>query len=52
MPAPDELNLYSLAFDDFSLQEEEMVLASISMLVEMGLVKKFMIEKDVRSVIQ
>ncbi|BES99049.1 GAF domain [Nesidiocoris tenuis] len=46
VPAPDELNLYSLAFDDFSLQEEEMVLASISMLVEMGLVKKFMIEKD------
>ncbi|KAF6200256.1 hypothetical protein GE061_006559 [Apolygus lucorum] len=46
VPLPDELNLYSLSFDDFSLQEDEMILASVSMFVELGLVKKFMIERD------
>lgn len=47
MPAADELNLYSLSFDDFSLTDEEMILASVSMFIELGLVKKFNIELEV-----
>uniref|UniRef100_T1HBJ9 PDEase domain-containing protein n=3 Tax=Triatominae TaxID=70999 RepID=T1HBJ9_RHOPR len=46
MPAADELNLYSLSFDDFSLTDEEMILASVSMFIELGLVKKFNIELE------
>lgn len=47
MPAADEWNLYSLAFDDFSLNSDEMILASVSMFLELGLVKKFNIEREV-----
>ena len=47
MPAADELNLYSLTFDDFSLSEDEMILASVSMFLELGLVKKFNIDREV-----
>ncbi|RZF41138.1 hypothetical protein LSTR_LSTR010790 [Laodelphax striatellus] len=46
VPVADELNLYSLSFDDFSLSDEEMVLASVSMFLELGLVKRFNIEKE------
>lgn len=47
VPGADELNLYSLAFDDFSLNENEMLLAAVSMFLELGLVKRFNIEKEV-----
>ncbi|KAG8249664.1 hypothetical protein J6590_015161 [Homalodisca vitripennis] len=46
VPAADELNLYSLSFDDFSLNEEEMLLAAVSMFLELGLVKRFSIDKE------
>ena len=47
MPACDEWNLYSLSFDDFSLNEDQMILASVSMFLELGLVNKFNIEVEV-----
>jgi hypothetical protein len=43
------LNLYSLTFDDFSLESDEMLLAAVSMFLDLGLVKKFNIEKEVSS---
>ncbi|XP_014253887.1 dual 3',5'-cyclic-AMP and -GMP phosphodiesterase 11A-like [Cimex lectularius] len=46
VPAADELNLYSLSFDDFSLSDNEMLLASVSMFIELGLVKKFNIDRE------
>ncbi|XP_065216930.1 dual 3',5'-cyclic-AMP and -GMP phosphodiesterase 11A-like isoform X2 [Planococcus citri] len=45
VPCADELNLYSLSFDDFSLNEDEMLLASVTMFIELGLVSKFSIDK-------
>jgi dual 3',5'-cyclic-AMP and -GMP phosphodiesterase 11 len=42
------LNLYSLTFDDFSLESDEMLLGAVSMFLDLGLVKKFSIEKEVR----
>lgn len=47
VPAADSLNLYSLAFDDFSLNDDEMLMAAVSMFLELGLVKTFNIEKEV-----
>lgn len=47
MPAADSLNLFSLAFDDFSLNDDEMLMAAVSMFLELGLVKTFNIEKEV-----
>ncbi|KAK6635447.1 hypothetical protein RUM44_000698 [Polyplax serrata] len=41
----DDLNLYSLNFDDFSLEPDEMVLGAVSMFLQLGLVKRFVIEK-------
>jgi hypothetical protein len=49
VPCADELNLYSLTFDDFSLESDEMLLAAVSMFLDLGLVKKFNIEKEVSS---
>ncbi|XP_075221410.1 dual 3',5'-cyclic-AMP and -GMP phosphodiesterase 11A-like [Lycorma delicatula] len=46
VPGADELNLYSLSFDDFSLSQDEMLLAAVSMFLELGLVKKFNIERE------
>ncbi|PNF20000.1 hypothetical protein B7P43_G08644 [Cryptotermes secundus] len=46
VPCADELNLYSLTFDDFSLESDEMLLAAVSMFLDLGLVKKFSIEKE------
>ncbi|XP_015367889.1 PREDICTED: dual 3',5'-cyclic-AMP and -GMP phosphodiesterase 11A-like [Diuraphis noxia] len=46
VPAADSLNLYSLAFDDFSLNDDEMLMAAVSMFLELGLVKTFNIEKE------
>jgi hypothetical protein len=51
VPCADELNLYSLTFDDFSLDSDEMLLAAASMFLDLGLVKKFNIEKEVSSII-
>jgi hypothetical protein len=48
VPCADELNLYSLSFDDFSLDNDEMLLAAVSMFLDLGLVKRFSIEKEVR----
>mgnify|MGYP002715710600 CR=1 FL=1 len=45
MACADELNLYSLNFDDFSLDDDEMVLGAASMFLQLGLVKRFIIEK-------
>jgi hypothetical protein len=50
VPCADELNLYSLTFDDFSLDSDEMLLAAVSMFLDLGLVKKFNIEKEVSSI--
>lgn len=47
VPAADSLNLFSLAFDDFSLNDDEMLMAAVSMFLELGLVKTFNIEKEV-----
>lgn len=47
VPCADELNLYSLSFDDFSLNEDEMLLASVTMFIELGLVSKFNIDRKV-----
>jgi len=47
VPAADSLNLYSLTFDDFSLNDDEMLMAAVSMFLELGLVKTFNIEKEV-----
>lgn len=47
VPAVDSLNLFSLAFDDFSLNDDEMLMAAVSMFLELGLVKTFNIEKEV-----
>jgi hypothetical protein len=47
VPCADELNLYSLTFDDFCLDNDEMLLAAVSMFLDLGLVKKFNIEKEV-----
>lgn len=47
VPASDSLNLFSLTFDDFSLNDDEMLLAAVSMFLELGLVKTFNIEKEV-----
>lgn len=47
LPRVDELNLYSLTFDDFSLNEDEMLLATITMFTELGLINKFGIDKVV-----
>lgn len=47
VPAADSLNLFSLAFDDFSLNDDEMLMAAVSMFLELGLVKAFNIEKEV-----
>jgi hypothetical protein len=41
------MNLYSLTFDDFSLESDDMMLAAVSMFLDLGLVKKFNIEKEV-----
>jgi hypothetical protein len=49
VPCADELNLYSLTFDDFSLENDDMLLAAVSMFLDLGLVKKFSIEKEVSS---
>jgi hypothetical protein len=49
VPCADELNLYSLTFDDFSLDSDEMLLAAVSMFLDLGLVKKFNIEEEVSS---
>ncbi|XP_066902713.1 dual 3',5'-cyclic-AMP and -GMP phosphodiesterase 11A [Halyomorpha halys] len=46
VPACDEWNLYSLSFEDFALNEDQMILASVSMFLELGLVKKFNIELE------
>ncbi|XP_050525696.1 dual 3',5'-cyclic-AMP and -GMP phosphodiesterase 11A-like [Daktulosphaira vitifoliae] len=46
VPAADSMNLYSLAFDDFSLNDDEMLMAAVSMFLELGLVKAFNIEKE------
>jgi len=51
VPCADELNLYSLTFDDFSLDSDEMLLAAASMFLDLGLVKKFNIEKEVSSIV-
>jgi dual 3',5'-cyclic-AMP and -GMP phosphodiesterase 11 len=50
VPCADERNLYSLTFDDFSLDSDEMLLAAVSMFLDLGLVKKFNIEKEVSSI--
>lgn len=47
VPAADSLNLFSLTFDDFSLNDDEMLMAAVSMFLELGLVKTFNIEKEV-----
>lgn len=47
VPCSDELNLYSLTFDDFSLTTDTMMLAAVSMFLDLGLVKRFNIEKEV-----
>ncbi len=49
MPNADEWNLYSLSFDDFSLDENEMLLAAVTMFTELGLVSKFNIDKKVKT---
>ncbi|XP_068086058.1 dual 3',5'-cyclic-AMP and -GMP phosphodiesterase 11A [Anabrus simplex] len=46
VPCADELNLYSLSFDDFSLGDDDMVLAAVAMFIDLGLVKRFGIEKE------
>ncbi|XKL59330.1 hypothetical protein PGB90_000346 [Kerria lacca] len=46
IPCADELNLYSLSFDDFCLNEDKMLLASVTMFMELGLVSKFNIDKQ------
>ncbi|KAJ9586234.1 hypothetical protein L9F63_020143, partial [Diploptera punctata] len=46
VPCADQLNLYSLAFDDFSLDNDEMLLAAVSMFLDLGLVKRFNIERE------
>nr|XP_018899769.1 PREDICTED: dual 3',5'-cyclic-AMP and -GMP phosphodiesterase 11A-like [Bemisia tabaci] len=46
VPAADELNLYSLSFDDFALNERQMLLGAVSMFLELGLVKRFAIDKE------
>lgn len=42
----DELNLYSLAFDDFCLGPTEMVKGAVAMFLQLGLVRRFSIEKE------
>ncbi|GLH00338.1 cGMP-specific 3',5'-cyclic phosphodiesterase [Gryllus bimaculatus] len=46
VPCADELNLYSLAFDDFSLSDDDMVLAAVAMFLDLGVVKRFCIERE------
>lgn len=46
MVCADELNLYSLTFDDFSLEPDEMVRGAVAMFLQLGLVKRFVIEKE------
>lgn len=45
VPCADDLNLYSLTFDDFSLEPDEMVKGAAAMFLQLGLVKRFAIEK-------
>lgn len=47
LPCADSWNLFSLSFDDFSLDDHEMLLASVTMFLELGLVNKFNIDKKV-----
>ncbi|XP_063227530.1 dual 3',5'-cyclic-AMP and -GMP phosphodiesterase 11A-like [Bacillus rossius redtenbacheri] len=46
VPSADEANLYSLSFDDFSLADDDMVLAAVSMFLELGLVQRFAVDKE------
>lgn len=46
MVCADELNLYSLTFDDFSMEPDEMVKGAVAMFLQLGLVKRFQIEKE------
>lgn len=46
MVCADELNFYSLTFDDFSLEPDEMVRGAVAMFLQLGLVKRFQIEKE------
>jgi len=46
VPCADALNLYSLSFDDFCMEPGEMVKGAVAMFLQLGLVKKFNIEKE------
>lgn len=46
--AADELNLYSPSFGDFYLSEDQLVLATVGMFLELGLVKIFNVKNGVR----
>ncbi|XP_067131816.1 dual 3',5'-cyclic-AMP and -GMP phosphodiesterase 11A-like [Centruroides vittatus] len=46
IPEMEELNLNSLKFDDFSLNSEQMILASIRIFSELGLISRFNIDYE------
>lgn len=47
IPSTNEWNLCSLGFDDFSLDQTQMVVASVRMFLDLGLVSKFKMEYEV-----
>ena len=48
IPEAIELHLSDVRFNDFSLESEEMVQASIRIFIELGLLRKFRIDYEVR----
>lgn len=48
LPDAQELRLEDWKFNDFSLNRDEMVMAGIRMFNDLGLIRKFRIDYDVR----